>query len=136
MSMNDLKWPAVVVIVSTMVVLGGLSWADKDPTPVLGGILAILAAMGFGYTVNKQNETNTTLAQVKEQTNGGNKALLAQLEQERRDRMTAAEQHRSDMREMADKLATMVPAAVVDSPGSVSGAGVYADREHSHSPNV
>lgn len=134
MSMNDLKWPAVVVIVSMMAVLGGLSYMGKDPTPVLGGILAVLAAMGFGYTVNKQNETNATVATIKEQTNGGYKSLMQMLEQERRDRAARDEQHRADMKEMATVLATMTPATVVDS-SPTSGAG-YASKEHSHSSNL
>lgn len=135
MSANELKWPAVVVIVSMMVVLGGLSWAGKDPTPVLGGILAVLAAMGFGYMNNKQNETNATLSAVKEQTNGGYKGLMQMVEQSHRDQIASNERHRRDMREMAERLAAMTPAAVTD-PVPVSGGGVYADRENGHPPNL
>lgn len=107
--MKELKWPAVVVIVAMMVVLGGLSYAGKDPTPVLGGVLAVLAAMGFGYMNSKQNETNATLASVKEQTNGGYKGLMAMLEQSHRNQASANEQYRKDMRELAEKLALMTP---------------------------
>lgn len=145
MNMNDLKWPAVVVIVALMGVLGGLSYMGKDPTPVLGGILAVLAAMGFGYMNNKQNETNATLATVKEQTNGGNKALLDLLNQQRQDHTAANEQHRREManlvdqntrtmREMAEKMATMMPVPP-EAVSSVSGGG-YAEKEHSHSSNL
>lgn len=129
MSMNDLKWPAVVVIVSILAVLGGLSYMGKDPTPVLGGILAILAAMGFGYTVNRQNETQATVATIKEQTNGGNRQLMQLMEQQRMDHARAADQHRRDMKEMADKLAAMMPVAPVSGIPALS-------PEEDHSSNV
>lgn len=108
--MNDkLKWPAVAVILGLLVVLGILSYFGKDATTVLTGVLAVLTALGFGYTLNRQSELQNSQSEIKqntetikEQTNGNVTAFMVMLEQQNRD-------HRRDMREMADKLAAMMP---------------------------
>lgn len=133
--MKELKWTHVTLIVAVMLVLGGLSYADKDPTPVLAGVITILGTMGFGLLINKQNETTATLATVKEQTNGNVGQLMAMVEQQRQDQLTSNEKHRSDMRDMADKLAAMSPPAL-DTPVLVSGGGAYASMEPGHSSNL
>lgn len=121
--MKDLKWPAVAVIGILVVTLGVLSYFDKDATMVLTSVMAVLTALGFGYTLNRQSELQNSQTEIrqntetiKEQTNGNVGSLMAMIEQQNRD-------HRRDMREMADKLAAMTP--------------VQSNQEvHSHPANV
>lgn len=128
----DLKWPAVVVILGLLLVLGGLSWAGKDATMVLAGVIAVLGALGFAHVSNKQTDIQATADTIKEQTNGRMGQLTELLEQMRRDQMNGNDQHRRDMKEMADKLALMIPPTTI-SP--TSGAPAYV-AEEDHSPNV
>lgn len=131
-----MKWPAVVVIVALLMVLGWLSYAGKDATTVLAGVIAVLGALGFGYQFTKTSEIQQSTAKIEENTNGRIGQLTRLVEQQRQDMMSASDQHRRDMREMAEKLAAMMPAEAVSASASVSGAGVYADREHSHSSDL
>ena len=131
--MKDLKWPAVAVIVALLLVLAWLSDRGKDATVVLAGVFTVLGALGYGVLSSKQADLQNSQTEIKqntdtikEQTNGNIGQMMAMLEQQGRD-------HRRDMKEMADKLAFMVPP---DHPGSVSGAGVYADKEHRHSADL
>lgn len=128
---KDLKWPAVVVILGMVAALAFLSFYDKDVTPVLAGIIAVLGALGFGVTFNKQSETQQTVATIKEQTNGRMGDLMATVEQQRQDQNAANERHQREMshlvaenvrtmKEMADKLAAMVPPEAVN---PISGVG-------------
>lgn len=129
-----MKWPAVVVIVALLMVLGWLSYAGKDATTVLAGVIAVLGALGFGYQFTKTSEIQQSTAKIEENTNGRIGQLTRLVEQQRQDMMSASDQHRRDMRDMADKLATMMPAEAI--PTSVSGAGAYADRERGHSSDI
>lgn len=133
--MKKLEWTHVTLIVAVMAVLGGLSYAGKDPTPVLAGVITILGTMGFGLLINKQNETTATLATVKEQTNGNVGQLMAMVEQQRQDQIASNERHRSDMVAMADKLATMTPPAP-EVPALFSGGETYPSTESAHSSNL
>jgi Tfp pilus assembly protein PilO len=120
--MKELKWQHVALVGLIVMVLGALAWFGKDGSQVLAGVLAILAALGFGYIFNKQSEIQQTTSQIKEQTNGQMGNLRDTIEQMRRDQVNAADQHRRDMKEMADRLATMFPPPA-DPP--VSGGGLY-----------
>jgi uncharacterized protein HemX len=124
---KDLKWPAVAVIGILLVVLGGLSYADKNATTVLAGVIAVLGALGFGYNYSKQSEmaqkqteTQGTVDAIKEQTNGRITDLMTMVEKQQRDHQATNDQHRRDMKEMAERLAQMMPPPF-DPP--VSGAG-------------
>lgn len=124
--MSDrLKWPAVAVILGLLVVLGVLSYFGKDATTVLTGVLAVLTALGFGYTLNRQSELQNSQSEIKqntetikENTNGNITAFMNMLETQNRD-------HRRDMREMAERLAAMMPPAAQDNK-----------PEGSHSPDL
>lgn len=131
--MKDLKWPAVAVIVALLVVLGLLSYADKDATTVLAGVIAVLGALGFGYTFNKTSEIQQSTAKIEENTNGRISQMTALIDKQQRDLADVNDRHRRDMREMADKLAAMTPP---ENMAPSSGAGAYADREHKHSPDL
>lgn len=118
--MKDLKWPAVAVIGILVVTLGILSYFDKDATLVLTSVMAVLTALGFGYTLNRQSELQNSQTEIKnntetikDQTNGNVSAFMAMLERQNQD-------HRRDMKEMAAKLAAMTP----------------PDKEHSHPANL
>lgn len=134
MSKEDLKWPAVVVILGLLLVLGFLSYNGKDATTVLAGVIAVLGALGFGYTFNKTSEIQQSTAKIEENTNGRISHMTTLIEKGQRELAEVNDRHRRDMREMADKLASMMP--VPENPSSVSGAGAYADKEHSHSSNL
>jgi cell division protein FtsB len=128
---KDLKWPAVVVIMVLMVTLGFLAYHDKDVTAVLAGIMAVLSALGFGYTYSQQrelqgqqNEIKSNTETIKDQTNGNIGQLTQMLDQQARD-------HRREMSALADKLAGMMPA----SSEPTSGAGVYAETKGTGHPS-
>lgn len=131
--MKDLKWPVVAVIVALLLTLGFLSYHDKDVTAVLAGIIAVLSALGFGYTYNQQRELQGQQMEIKQntetikdQTNGRISQLTQMLDQQARD-------HRREMSALADRLAGMVPGPVEPT----SGAGVYAETKGpSHSPDL
>jgi hypothetical protein len=127
--MKDLKWPAVAVIAVLVVVLGLLSYFDKDPSTVLAGVIAVLSALGFGYQFSKTSEIAQSTARIEENTNGRMSQMARELEAHRLSLASANERHRQDMREMADRLAIMVPAPL-EPP--VSGAPLG----ESHSANV
>jgi hypothetical protein len=108
--MKDLKWPAVAVIVALLAVLGFLSYVDKDPSTVLAGVIAVLSALGFGYQFSKTSDIAQSTARIEENTNGRMGQLARELEQQRVALANANAAHRQDMKEMADRLAVMVPA--------------------------
>lgn len=118
---GDLKWPAVAVIGILMVVLGVLAYANKDATTVLAGVIGVLSALGFGYTFSKQSEIAQSTAKIEENTNGRIGQLTTLIEQQRLQLASVNDQHRRDMKEMADKMAMMTP-PVPENPASVSGA--------------
>lgn len=129
--MKDLKWPVVAVIAILVVTLGVLSYFDKDATMVLTSVMAVLTALGFGYTLNRQSELQNSQTEIKqntetikEQTNGNITAFMTMLDRQ-------YQEHRLDMKEMAQVLATMTPPE-----SAVPDAGTYADREHRHSPDL
>jgi hypothetical protein len=106
---KDLKWPAVAVIGILVVTLGVLSYFDKDATMVLTSVMAVLTALGFGYTLNRQSELQNSQTEIKsntetikEQTNGNVTAFMTMLDRQNQD-------HRRDMKELARALATMTP---------------------------
>lgn len=116
MKKEDLKWPAVVIIVALIVVLGWLSYYGKDASTVLAGIIAVLGALGYGMLTNKQSDIQTQQSEIKsntetikDQTNGRITQLMEMLDKRDRDHQTQADQHRRDMKEMADKMALMTP---------------------------
>lgn len=98
-----------MVIVALLAVLGWLSYADKDAATVLAGVIAVLGALGFGYQFTKTSEIQQSTAKIEENTNGRIGQLTRLVEQQRQDMMSASDQHRRDMRDMAEKLATMTP---------------------------
>ncbi len=139
--MKDLRWPGVVLVVSVLVplicVLGWLSYQGKDATTLLAGVGLVLTALGFGYQFNKTSEIQQSTAKIEENTNGRIGQLNATLEQQRLDLAAAneahsravrdmADQHRRDMREMADRLATMVPAEIIP----------VMEKEHTNSSDL
>lgn len=130
--MKDLKWPAVVLVASVLipliVVLGWLSYMGKDATTLLAGVGLVLGALGFGYQFNKTSEIQQSTAKIEENTNGRIGQLTQLLEQQRIQIASANDQHRRDMKEMAETLATMTPP--VEAP--VPGAAMYATKEHRH----
>lgn len=133
---KDLKWPAVVVILGLVMVLGFLAYHDKDVTPVLAGIIAVLGALGFGYTFNKQSEIQQSTAKIEENTNGRIGQMTNLIEKQQRDLAEVNDRHRRDMKEMADRMAMMTPPAP-ENPSSVSGGGVGATwRETPHSSDL
>lgn len=119
--MKDLKWPAVAVIITLLLVLGFLAYSGKDSGTVLAGVIGVLSALGFGYTFNKTSEIQQSNARLEENTNGRMGQLVNQLEQQRLQLASVNDQHRRDMKEMADKMALMIPAPL-ENPASVSGA--------------
>lgn len=133
---QNLKWPAVVVILGLVIVLGFLAYHDKDVTAVLAGIIAVLGALGFGYTFNKQSEIQQSTAKIEENTNGRISQMTNLIEKQQRDLAEVNDRHRRDMRDMAERLATMTP-PVPDNPSSVSGGGAGATwKEVPHSPDL
>jgi hypothetical protein len=106
---RDLKWPAVTVIIALLAVLGALAYFGKDAATVLAGVITVLGALGFGYTFNRQAEIQQSTARIEENTNGRIGQLVAMVEKQQRDQQAQTDQHRRDMREMADKLAMMTP---------------------------
>lgn len=127
--MNEkLKWPAVVVIAVLIVVLGLLSYADKDATTVLAGVIAVLGALGFGYTFNKTSEIQQSTAKIEENTNGRISQMTTLIDKQQRDLADVNDRHRRDMREMAERLATMSPPPF-EPPVSGPGGEI-------HPPNV
>lgn len=117
--MKDLKWPAVAVVVALLLVTGALAFFDKDATTVLAGVIAVLSALGFGYTLNKQSEIQQSTAKIEENTNGRIGQLTAIVEQMQRNQQTTGEQHRQEMGRMADKLAMMTPPEVPLATGGI-----------------
>ncbi len=133
---QNLKWPAVVVILGLVIVLGFLAYHDKDVTAVLAGIIAVLGALGFGYTFNKQSEIQQSTAKIEENTNGRIGQMNETIQKQQRDLAEVNDRHRRDMKEMAERLATMTPPAP-DNPSSVSGGGAGATwREGPHSSDL
>lgn len=63
--MRSITWPQVALVAVVVCVVGALTYAGKDPTPVVGLILALLGGALYGE-----------VRQVKEQTNGAQSALL------------------------------------------------------------
>jgi len=108
--MKDLKWPAVAVIVALLMVLGWLSYNGKDAATVLAGVIAVLSALGFGYQFSKTSDIQQSTARIEENTNGRIGQLTRELEAQRLQLAQVNEAHRRDMSQMADRLATMVPA--------------------------
>jgi hypothetical protein len=131
---KDLKWPAVVVIVVLIAVLGWLSDRGKDATTVLAGVIAILSALGFGYINNKQSEIAASSARLEENTNGRMTQLTNLVEQQRLQIASINDQHRRDMLALADKLAIMTPP--LDLPVTVSGVPSHTHGEHNHTPDL
>lgn len=125
--MKELKWPAVVVIIVLILVLGYLSYYGKDATTVLAGIIAVLGALGFGYQFSKQSEIQASNAKIEEQTNGRMSQMAELMEKVLHVQQATSERHRQDMKEMVDKMAVMSPIPT-DLP--VSGGGAP------HSPNL
>lgn len=135
---KDLKWPAVAVILVVVVVLAFLAYHDKDVTPVLAGIIAVLGALGYAHVSNKQTEIQQSTAKIEENTNGRIGQLNATIEQQRQDQIAREEQnsralrdmsdqHRRDMKEMAEKLATMTPPEAVNPASNPGGEGNPSD---------
>lgn len=132
MKKEDLKWPAVAVIVALLAVLGWLAYNGKDASTVLAGVIAVLGALGYGMLTNKQSDIQTQQGEIKqntetikEQTNGRITQLMEIVEKQHRDHQSQADQHRRDMKEMAEKMALMVPAPF-DPP--VSGGGGHSSN--------
>lgn len=107
--MKDLKWPAVVVILGLLAVLGFLSYQSKDATTVLAGVIAVLGALGFGYQFSKtseiqerQTEIKNNTEAIREQTNGRITEMMGMLDRQN-------QEHRREMAAMADRLAQMIP---------------------------
>lgn len=127
---DKLTWQHVALIGTLLLVLGGLAWFGKDGSQVLAGVLAVMAALGFGFLVNKQNEIQASNArmeatgtEIKENTNGRISKMQELVEKSIESQARQSDQHRRDMKEMADKLAMMMPPPPADPP--VSGGGSY-----------
>jgi len=125
--MKDLKWPAVAVIGVLIVVLGFLSYVDKDPSTVLAGVIAVLSALGFGYQFSKTSEIAQSTARIEENTNGRMGQMSREIEAQRMALANANEKHRQDMKEMADKLAVMIPAPLEPPVSGLGGEGNTAN---------
>lgn len=132
--MKKLEWTHVAVIAALLAVMGALSYLGKPTEAMLGAVLAVLAAFGFGFLNNKQNEImekqheiNATTGAIKEQTNGRIGELTALVEQALRGQQTMADQHRRDLKEMADKMASMTPAAPVEPVSGLGGESHASD---------
>lgn len=115
--MKDLRWPHVAVVLGAFGVLGTLAYFEKDAAAVITGVLALLGVMGF--VAYQQSEIKQTTATIKDQTNGNIGQLMAMMEQTRQDLVASNDQHRRDMKEMADKMAMMTPPS--DSPVPPAG---------------
>ncbi len=131
--MKKLEWTHVAVIGLLLLVMGGLSYLGKPTEAMLGAVLAVLAAFGFGFLNNKQNEImekqheiTATTGAIKEQTNGRIGELTSLVEQAIRAQQNMADQHRRDLKEMADKMAQMTPAVLepVSGPGGEHASDV------------
>lgn len=121
--MRKLEWTHVALVGIFMVILGGLSYLGKDGMVVLTGVIAVLGALGFGFMMNKQaeiqekqGEISQSATIIKEQTNGRISQLMATIERQN-------EQHRRDMKEMADKMAMMGPLPLEPPVSGVGGEG-------------
>lgn len=111
MKQEDLKWPAVVVIVALLAILGWLSYAGKDATTVLAGVIAVLGALGFGYQFTKTSEIQQSTAKIEENTNGRIGHLMDMVSSLQSDLANTNASHNRNLREMADKMAVMTPPA-------------------------
>lgn len=109
--MKDLGWPHVFLIAVVLLVLGGLAYAGKDSAAVIGGVIALLAAMGF--VVKGQAEVKEQAAAIREQTNGTTTNLVTLIrDQQRVHQQQMIEQqrkHQDQMMQMAERLAGMQP---------------------------
>jgi hypothetical protein len=127
--MKDLKWPVAAVIGILVVVLGTLSYFDKDTSTVLASVIAVLSALGFGYQFSKTSEIAQSTARIEENTNGRMSQMARELEAQRLALASANDRHHQDMKQMADKMALMIPAPL-EPPTSGIPVG------ESHSANI
>lgn len=99
MTMKNMTWQHVVIIVAVVGVLGWLAYLGKDGAAVVTGMLALLAALGF--VAHQQSEIKSQNEAIKQQTNGNLSQLMVELSETRR-----------TIHAMADKMAMMtLPAA-------------------------
>lgn len=121
--------PHAMVIVGVLCLMAFLAWQKVDSAPTVVGVVTVLGALGF--VIHKQGEQSERTASIQTTVNGNTTALLQTIQEqikraaeasERRAeefRSFAQEQQRAmsdvvannalHMRELADKLAEMVP---------------------------
>lgn len=107
--MKDLRWPHAFVIAVVLLVFGGLALAGRDSAAVLGGVIALLGAMGF--LVKGQAEVKEQAAAIKEQTNGNTTALYTLVRELQQQIADQHHTHQEQMLQLANKLAEMAPPA-------------------------
>lgn len=103
--MKDLRWPHAVLMSTVLLVLGGLAYTGKDSAAVIGGVLAVLGAMGF--LVKQQAEVKEQATAIKEQTNGNTAVLVEVIREQQRQIVN-----------LAHMLADMHPTKSTDPPDS------------------
>lgn len=131
--MKDFKLPHAIVIASILVVFGLLAWQQVDVAAVVGGVLAILG--GLGWIIKQGAEQGEQNRAIQTAVNGNNNSLVETIKSQHAEAQAAAArereafmalvQHHQEMtakmvaetnqhfRELAEKLAVMVPVAAV-----------------------
>jgi len=149
-AMKDFKLPHAIVIFGILACLAFLAWQKIDNGPIVMGALAILTALGFVIKQGaEQGEQNRNIQMA---VNGNNHGLVETIKHQHAEAQAAAakereaflalvgahqeamraerEQTNQHFRELADKLAMMVPAAVIPTVvGAVAptSGGPFAD---------
>lgn len=131
--MEKFKLPHAIVIASILVVFGLLAWQEVDVAAVVGGVLAILG--GLGWIIKQGAEQGEQNRAIQTAVNGNNNSLVETIKSQHAEAQAAAArereafmalvQHHQEMtakmvaetnmhfRELAEKLAVMVPVAAV-----------------------
>lgn len=137
--MKDLRWPHVALIAVVLGVLGGLAYAGKDSAALVGGVIALLGAMGM--IVKGQAEVKEQATAIKEQTNGNTSALLTTvtdlqrhlIEQQRVHQEQMIEQqkmHQEQLLSLAERLAGMQPLPPAANSAAINGVSHSEEKNH------
>jgi len=121
-SMEKIKLPHAIVIVSVMFLMAFLVWKGVDSAPTVLGILTVLG--GLGFVVHNQGQQGERSANIQTTVNGNTNRLVDVINQQQQEFRTFVTEHQHamavlvadherHMREMADKMAEMIPPSAV-----------------------
>lgn len=109
--MKDFKLPHAAVVIALLAFLTFLTWKGIDSAPIAVGLTAAIGAMG--WMIKNQGEQGAQATAIQATVNGNNDKLLkALVESQLANQQQHAESIRQ-MRQLADKLAEMVPPSAV-----------------------